>query len=78
VYLETESDENQVDDAPAGGVFTFGGLDTINCGEVVDWVPLHNDGHWSVNVTSVSLGNSSVSNKTAYAVSITGTSLIVG
>ena len=78
VYLETESDERKVDDAPAGGVFTFGGRDTTNCGDVVDWVPLIEDGWWKVTADSVRVGNTTVSSSPAQAISETGSSLILG
>ncbi len=68
-----------VDDAPAGGVFTFGGLDTVNCGELIEWVPLSDQrGFWEFSVDSVSVGKKKVKKSAGNAISDTGTSLLIG
>jgi hypothetical protein len=75
VWLDTEG-FNQ--NTTGGGVFTFGGLDTENCGPVIDYVPLLENAYWKFQIDSVSLGDKYTRNQPSVAISDTGTSLIIG
>jgi len=76
VYMETAS--NTEVDAPVGGVFTFGGIDTVNCGPILDWVPLANETWWEITIDNRTLGTTNISTDPSLVVSDTGTSLLVG
>jgi len=76
VYMETAS--NSEADAPVGGVYTFGDVDTINCGAVIDWVPLFNETWWEFTIDNCTVGTTNVSTDPSQVVSDTGTSLLVG
>jgi hypothetical protein len=78
IYLETESDESQVDAAPAGGVFTFGGTDSTNCGSVIDWIDLSTTQFWQFSYDSINVGKKSIDNIGLDIISDSGTSLIIG
>jgi len=76
VYMATEGD--QVDMSNAGGVFTFGGIDTDNCGAVIDYKALSSVDFWNFEVDSVSVGTTSCKSDSAVVVSDSGTSLLIG
>lgn len=76
VYLET--DNGSEDDAPGGGVYTFGDIDTVNCGAVIDWVDLSDETWWEFPIDSCNVSDTSISADTSYVVSDTGTSLLIG
>jgi hypothetical protein len=76
VYLET--DNGETDEAPSGGVFTFGGLDTDNCDPVQGWVPLEDETWWEIAIDQIWIGKKNVSTSTSYGISDTGTSLLIG
>jgi len=78
IYLETESDETQVDDAPAGGVFTFGGSDSVNCGDVIGWIDLTTTQFWQFSYDSINVGSTSVDIYGNDVISDSGTSLLIG
>jgi len=63
VWLETGAG-SRVDKAPAGGMFTFGGLDPEHCEAVADedWVPLMKEshGHWMFEVEKISVGRTDI------------------
>jgi len=77
VFLDTEGN-TESGSQRAGGVFTYGGLDTDNCGDVIDYVPLSSATYYEFNVDSVNVGSTSVNTKKSSAISDTGTSLIIG
>jgi len=78
IYLETESDETTVDAAPAGGTFTFGGLDSTNCGDVVGWANPTSKQFWQFSYDSISVGKTNVPINGADVISDSGTSLLIG
>jgi hypothetical protein len=61
-----------------GGVFTYGGLDTTNCGAVLDYVPLSSDTYYQFKISGVSVGSKYSNNKAVDVISDTGTSLMLG
>jgi len=61
-----------------GGVFTFGALDTDNCGPVQGWANLTATGYWQFQIDGVRVPGKYRSNRTATVISDTGTSLIIG
>lgn len=64
-------------DGVSGGVFTYGAIDTTNCGPVIAYQPLSSATYWQFRVTQFNLG--SYTKKTNYdVISDTGTSLIGG
>jgi hypothetical protein len=75
VFLDTEGDYVN---SSGGGVFTFGGLDTVNCGPVLGYVDLTYDDLWWFTVDSVRMGNAYKKSKASYAISDTGTTLVYG
>jgi len=75
VFLDTEGANNV--NYSGGGVYTFGGLDTTNCGPVIDYVDLSDDTWYEFNVDSLTIG-SYTKNSTMAVVSDTGTSLLIG
>jgi len=60
-----------------GGVFTYGGLDTTNCGAVIAYQPLSSATYWQFRIAGVSAG-SYTSNAAAEVISDTGTSFVGG
>jgi hypothetical protein len=76
VFLDTDGGSNV--NATGGGVFTFGGFDTVNCGPVIDYVDLAQDSWWDFQVDSVNVGTSYKKNKAVNVISDTGTSLLIG
>ncbi len=76
VYLE--SGHGSAGIVTRGGVFTFGGMDTENCGQVIGWVPLIQATWWEFAVEEVRVGGSIIGREKTLAVSDTGTSLIIG
>jgi hypothetical protein len=76
VFLDTEGATNI--NKSGGGVFTFGGLDTVNCGPVIDYVDLVDDSWWYFQLDSFNVGSSYKHNKIANVISDTGTSLLIG
>uniref|UniRef100_A0A914DBB0 Peptidase A1 domain-containing protein n=1 Tax=Acrobeloides nanus TaxID=290746 RepID=A0A914DBB0_9BILA len=60
-----------------GGTFTYGGLDTKNCGALIAWQPLSSATYFQFRVTQVGVG--SYSSSTGWdVISDTGTSFIGG
>jgi len=79
IYLETEKNESiTVDAAPAGGVFTFGGLDSTNCGDVVGWSDLTSLQYWQFAYDSINVGKTAIDINGADVISDSGTSLLIG
>lgn len=39
-----------------GGLITFGALDTVNCGEKINWVPLTSETYWEFELQAFSVG----------------------
>lgn len=60
-----------------GGVFTYGAIDTTNCGPVIAYQPLSSATYWQFRIAGVSCG-SYASNSAAEVISDTGTSFIGG
>ncbi|CAD5231131.1 unnamed protein product [Bursaphelenchus okinawaensis] len=61
-----------------GGVITFGGVDTDNCGEITDWAPVDDSKmHWRFNMGGYEAGNLR-NERAAPAITDTGTSFILG
>lgn len=59
-----------------GGQVLFGGIDTKNCGAIIDYVPLTSDEHWQFELAGYRVGDSSESGSWQ-AASDTGTSFIL-
>jgi len=79
IYLETEKNEsNTVDAAPVGGTFTFGGLDSTNCGDVVGWSDLTSKQFWQFSYDSINVGKTAIDINGADVISDSGTSLLIG
>jgi len=80
VYLETltANESTTVDPAPAGGIFTFGGLDATNCGDVVGWADLSTASFWQFPYDSINVGSKSVTIGGYDVISDSGTSLLLG
>lgn len=76
VFLDTEGDGTS-GAKRKGGVFTYGDIDTINCGPVIDYVSVTFDSYWLFPIHGVQQGSYSVTKK-QYVISDTGTSLIIG
>ncbi|KAF8371973.1 hypothetical protein PRIPAC_78402 [Pristionchus pacificus] len=71
VWLEHEGFKENV----AGGIYTWGAVDTTNCGKVIAYEPLTKATYFLFNLKSVSIG--SYTNKKGWnVISDTGTSLI--
>ncbi|CEF62264.1 Aspartic peptidase family and Aspartic peptidase domain-containing protein [Strongyloides ratti] len=64
-------------DKQSGGAFTYGGLDTKNCGKVIGYQKLSSPRYWQFNIEGVSFDMFS-DKMTSSAISDTGTSLISG
>ncbi|CAI4231523.1 unnamed protein product [Auanema sp. JU1783] len=73
VWLEHRGSLNAV----GGGVFTYGDIDTTNCGPIVAYQPLSSATYFEFKVDGFSYGSYN-SAKTASVISDTGTSLIGG
>lgn len=73
VWLEHEGSKRGV----GGGVFTYGSIDTVNCGPVIAYQPLSSATYWEFKAGGFSLGSFSDS-KTYSVISDTGTSFIGG
>ncbi|CAP22596.1 Protein CBG01308 [Caenorhabditis briggsae] len=73
VWLEHRGALNNV----GGGVFTYGAIDTKNCGPVVGYQPLSSATYYQFKVAGFKLGSYS-STKAAEVISDTGTSFIGG
>lgn len=58
-------------------MFSYGSIDDVNCGDVIDYVPLSSATFWQFRLRGVKAGNYSISG-TWEAISDTGTSLIGG
>uniref|UniRef100_A0A914WVT8 Peptidase A1 domain-containing protein n=1 Tax=Plectus sambesii TaxID=2011161 RepID=A0A914WVT8_9BILA len=62
---------------PKGGVFTYGGLDTENCEDVIAYEPLSSASYWQFKLKAIAVDYVSVRNGWQ-AISDTGTSNIFG
>ncbi|CAD6193851.1 unnamed protein product [Caenorhabditis auriculariae] len=71
VFLEHEGDANNV----PGGVYTYGGIDTTNCGPLIAYQPLSSATYYQFKMSAVKAGSYS-SNKGWQVISDTGTSLL--
>ncbi|WKY13001.1 hypothetical protein Q1695_004095 [Nippostrongylus brasiliensis] len=71
VFLERKGGQSG---AP-GGVYTYGGIDTVNCGPVIAYEPLTSATYWQFKMVGFSSGNFS-SDKGWEVISDTGTSMI--
>uniref|UniRef100_A0A0R3S0I5 Peptidase A1 domain-containing protein n=1 Tax=Elaeophora elaphi TaxID=1147741 RepID=A0A0R3S0I5_9BILA len=60
-----------------GGVFSYGAIDDVNCGDVIDYEPLSSVTFWQFRLRGVKANDYSISG-TWEAISDTGTSLIAG
>jgi hypothetical protein len=73
VYLQEKGPSDNV----PGGTFTYGGMDTKNCGALIAWQPLSSATYFQFRMASISVG--SYSSKTGWdVISDTGTSFIGG
>ncbi|CAI2353334.1 unnamed protein product [Caenorhabditis sp. 36 PRJEB53466] len=73
VWLEHKGSANDV----GGGVFTYGALDTTNCGPIIAYQPLSSATYYQFVATKFSLGSYS-SYKNYQVISDTGTSFLGG
>jgi len=73
VYLQ---EKGAVDNVP-GGTFTYGGMDTMNCGSLIAWQPLSSATYFQFSMKSIGVG-SYTSNKATDVISDTGTSFLGG
>jgi len=73
VYLQ---EKGAADNVP-GGVFTYGGMDTMNCGSLIAWQPLSSATYFQFSMASIGVG-SYTSNKASDVISDTGTSFLGG
>uniref|UniRef100_A0A8R1DRT4 Peptidase A1 domain-containing protein n=1 Tax=Caenorhabditis japonica TaxID=281687 RepID=A0A8R1DRT4_CAEJA len=71
VYLERHGLTSNV----PGGLFTYGDIDTDNCGPIIDWLPFVSDSNYEFMIDSVSIGNYTYTRK-MQVLSDTGTSFI--
>ncbi|PIO73402.1 eukaryotic aspartyl protease [Teladorsagia circumcincta] len=71
VFLEHKGEQSNV----PGGVYTYGGIDSTNCGPVIDYAPLISTNYWQFKMAGVASGKMS-STKGWQVISDTGTSLI--
>ncbi|GMR45175.1 hypothetical protein PMAYCL1PPCAC_15370, partial [Pristionchus mayeri] len=71
VWLEHEGFANNVN----GGIFTYGAVDTDNCGPIIAYQPLSSATYYQFKLTSVSIGGYN-NNKGWQVISDTGTSLL--
>ncbi|CAO4380419.1 unnamed protein product [Caenorhabditis nigoni] len=73
VFLEHEGDQNGV----KGGVYTYGGIDSTNCGPVIAYQPLSSATYYQFKMSAIASGSYRAS-KGWQVISDTGTSLIGG
>ncbi|PAV79018.1 hypothetical protein WR25_03154 [Diploscapter pachys] len=73
VWLEHRGNMNDA----AGGVFTYGAVDSTNCGPLVAYQPLSSASYWEFKIAGISLGTYK-STKSYSVISDTGTSFIGG
>uniref|UniRef100_A0A8R1HZZ8 Peptidase A1 domain-containing protein n=1 Tax=Caenorhabditis japonica TaxID=281687 RepID=A0A8R1HZZ8_CAEJA len=73
VWLEHKGSANNV----GGGVFTYGAIDTTNCGPVIGYQPLSSATYYQFVATAFKLGSYSIS-KRYQVISDTGTSFLGG
>ncbi|CAB3396756.1 unnamed protein product [Caenorhabditis bovis] len=73
VFLEHEGDQNNV----PGGVYTYGGVDTTNCGPVIAYQKLSSATYYQFKMSAIAAGSYSAK-KGWQVISDTGTSLIGG
>ncbi|CAI5452490.1 unnamed protein product [Caenorhabditis angaria] len=73
VWLEHKGAQIDV----GGGVFTYGGLDTTNCGDVIAYQPLSSATYYQFQASGFSLGSYTIT-KNYQVISDTGTSFIGG
>ncbi|EGT57058.1 hypothetical protein CAEBREN_30455 [Caenorhabditis brenneri] len=73
VWLEHKGSANDV----GGGIFTYGAVDTTNCGKVIAYQPLSSATYWQFVATSFKLG-SYTNTKNYQVISDTGTSFLGG
>ncbi|XGW05163.1 hypothetical protein V3C99_015943 [Haemonchus contortus] len=71
VFLERKGEQTDV----PGGVYTYGDIDTTNCGPVIDYQPLISANYWQFKMSGFVSGKVA-SNKGWRVISDTGTSLI--
>ncbi|GMR57375.1 hypothetical protein PMAYCL1PPCAC_27570, partial [Pristionchus mayeri] len=71
VWLEHEGAQENVN----GGIYTYGAIDTTNCGPIIAYEPLSSATYFEFKLTSMSLGSYS-NNKGWKVISDTGTSLM--
>jgi hypothetical protein len=73
VFLQEKGAQDNV----PGGVFTYGGLDTTNCGAVMAYQPLSSATYWQFRMASIGVGTYT-SSKGWDVISDTGTSFLGG
>jgi hypothetical protein len=73
VFLQEKGPQDNV----RGGLFTYGGLDTTNCGALIAWQPLSSATYFQFRVSQVGVGSYS-SSAGWDVISDTGTSFIGG
>uniref|UniRef100_A0A914DAU2 Peptidase A1 domain-containing protein n=1 Tax=Acrobeloides nanus TaxID=290746 RepID=A0A914DAU2_9BILA len=73
VYLQ---EKGATDNVP-GGTFTYGGMDTKNCGSLIAWQPLSSATYFQFSMAGIAVGSYS-NNKASDVISDTGTSFIGG
>jgi hypothetical protein len=78
VYLDQEGTNSGTSTKRKGGVYTWGGVDTINCGPVIDYAPLSSDTYYQFEITAVALGSKYTHTSKAEVISDSGTSLMMG
>ncbi|PAV62832.1 hypothetical protein WR25_08106, partial [Diploscapter pachys] len=74
VFLDHRGAANGV----SGGVFTYGAVDSTNCGSLIAYEPLSSATYWQFKMTNIKLGSytSNNNNKGWQVISDTGTSFI--
>ncbi|PAV74111.1 hypothetical protein WR25_21040 [Diploscapter pachys] len=74
VFLDHRGAANGV----SGGVFTYGAVDSTNCGPLIAYEPLSSATYWQFKMTNIKLGSytSNNNNKGWQVISDTGTSFI--
>jgi len=73
VWLEHDGPVNGAN----GGVFTYGGVDQNNCGDIIAYQPLSSATYWQYSVAGIALGSYKYTKKQD-VISDTGTSLLGG
>uniref|UniRef100_A0A914XFV1 Peptidase A1 domain-containing protein n=1 Tax=Plectus sambesii TaxID=2011161 RepID=A0A914XFV1_9BILA len=61
-----------------GGVFTYGAIDTTNCGPVLAYQPLSSATYWQFRIAGVAIGTTTINTKSVDVISDTGTSFLGG